>query len=458
MKDKILKNEFDLSNNKLENGFIKLPKNNSIVTFESIIANYKTSIIIVDTNGSFIKDAIIKLLESEKDNSKKLIIGLVNNETLLKIKSDGVKTGFYRSTKEKINIGLIILNKEEVYAVFDINHIYEIENRQANKEIFNMINHIIWSKTDNEYFELLREVKEIRLSVIAPELKNAVRFEPNIEYDYSSNSLSSNSKVKIYNSLFQNNDRITASIILNNTANMFGSINKMNIEVFPSYYYSFKVDESVFDYKSFSETKLNDLVNKEIYYKGSLVKVGEQTIVEAQKSVYLDEYNDYKPNYESIISSKEYLTRKIAFEVTVSTIKLDNSYTLHKNYSNIETVLKDIKERLNQISNLDIDKHQLKKIESISQERNIIRKVEMFNEYVNSLDVGVAALNNNQFLIKPINKNQSDLLVPSEIIGKLFSKDNKTYLATTMDRLSDAKRWLKDNNIEAKLIEDTNNG
>ena len=77
----------------------------------------------------------------------------------------------------------------------------------------------------------------------------------------------------------------------------------------------------------------------------------------------------------------------------------------------------------------------------------------MFNEFVSSKEFGVDALNNKKSPVSTINVNEADLIVPNELIGKLNSKQNKDYLATTVSRIKDAKEWLKENKMEAVLIE-----
>ena len=52
----------------------------------------------------------------------------------------------------------------------------------------------------------------------------------------------------------------------------------------------------------------------------------------------------------------------------------------------------------------------------------------MFNDFVSSKDFGVEALNNKKSPVSTININETDLIVPNELIGKLYTKNNKNYL------------------------------
>ena len=53
-----------------------------------------------------------------------------------------------------------------------------------------------------------------------------------------------------------------------------------------------------------------------------------------------------------------------------------------------------------------------------------------------------------------ISINEEELNVPNELIGKLYTKQSKNYFATTKERIADAKKWLKENKMEAVLIEE----
>ena len=178
MAERIIKKVFDNTNQIISKGYLKLDKKPSKTTFADVLRECNNSIIMVDTKGSFIKNALIEINEFNK-NAQFLVIGLVNRETLLKIRKDGVKDGFYRSTDERFGVGLIIVDKKNVYAVFDIENIYPVSSGAAANELFEIVNHILWSKTDKELFGTLRDVKDVRLSVIMPEFAHNV--EPDVD-------------------------------------------------------------------------------------------------------------------------------------------------------------------------------------------------------------------------------------------------------------------------------------
>ena len=76
----------------------------------------------------------------------------------------------------------------------------------------------------------------------------------------------------------------------------------------------------------------------------------------------------------------------------------------------------------------------------------------MFNLLANENVFGDDSLKNKKSPVSIINVNEKDLIVPNELIGRLYVKKGANYLATNLERIDDAKKWLKENNMEATLI------
>lgn len=453
MAEKVLKKIFDRTSDIIPEGFLKLDKKSSKTTFENILEEYRTSLILVDTEGRFIKDAIVRVNARGNDDNL-LIVGLVNNETLLKIKQDGIKNGFYRSTKEKINVGLIIVNKNKVFAALDIDNIFPIADSQSSKEIFENINHIIWSKTEKEYFGTLKDVKDIRLSVIAPELSRAIEPEYDSKYDYSSEGLMLNSKAIILKK--PSNSKFNEMVVLENVStNMFGNLTNMNFEVFPDKYYPFNFGNNHFDYESFVERSVESLVGKEIVVNNKKYVVSKRESIEDNDSVYLDEFENYLPTFENVAKQFSGYTNELEVSVNVKAKRADSSYRLSKRYEIIQNVSKQIENGLATMEKL-LSKNDgsLKRIDSIRKERNIAIRLKMFNDFVGDKEFGVASLRDKKSPVSIIsNVNGSDLVVPNDLIGTLYSLNNNLYLATSLERITEAKKWLNENKVEARLIE-----
>lgn len=448
--EKVLKHTFDNKDQLISSGFLKLDKTPSSMSFDNILNDYKTSIIFVDTDCRFIKEAILRF-NKKYDASKKLMVGLVDPKTLLKLKEDGVKEGFYRSTQVKIGVGLIIVNKKDIYAVLDINHIFRITRSAASNEIFETINHIIWSKTENELFGTLKKVSDIRLSVIAPELKYAV-LPDDVEYDFASAQLMCQKNIAVIDK--PTTEVREKSVVLSGApVKMFGSLKVMYFELFDNVYYPFDYSGVCFDYESFENMTIGKLVGKEIIVNGKTYVVKEFDSITSEDKVYLDEYDEFKPDFDNVAKTYKDYSLKVNVNVTVKTIKVDSSYRPSKNYDVINRVLSQINEGIKAILKLMPDKESQKRCDSVLSERHLPSKIKMFNELVANKEFGVASLNIKKTPISLINVNEKDLIVPNELLGKLYTKNNDLFFGTTYERINDAKKWLKENKMEARLIE-----
>lgn len=52
-----------------------------------------------------------------------------------------------------------------------------------------------------------------------------------------------------------------------------------------------------------------------------------------------------------------------------------------------------------------------------------------------------------------INIGKEEISVPQELLGKLYTKSNNQFLAIKDEtKISDAKKWLSENNQEATLV------
>ena len=451
MAEKTLRKVFNYEDKNIPYGFLKLNKRPSFYSIVDIFKGCRSSMILVDTNGKFIKEALTDLNELDP-YGKTLIAGLVDKATLLRIKDSGIKNGFYRSTTEKISVGLIILNKTDIYGVLDVNHIYKLADNKAGKEIFAMINHIIWSKTEEEYFGTLNKVEDIRLSVIAPDLACAIKPDLALTYEYASESLAIKAKNLIVtrpsSTLYE-----SAFVLDNLVTRMFGELHNMYFEVFPNSYYPFEFAKDCFSHQTFANNKVASLVGKEVFVNGKTYDVLEKDTISDEVYVYLNEYDNYQPDFEPIANRYNQFTKELEVSVVVKTIKADGSYRLSNRYEIIDRTNKQIEEGLSKMEKL-LDESQIKKIDSVRKERILGNKVKMFNELVLNKEFGVASLNQKKSPISTINVNESDLYVPNELIGKLLTKNGFNYLATKQNRLEEAKQWLADNKVEAFLIEE----
>lgn len=442
--------KYDFSNKPLDYGFVYLNRKQSKISLSSVLSSAKESVIFADTENRFFEDSLGEF-EFLFNQETKLIIGLLSKATLNSIKNRGVKTGFYRSTELKINLGIIIVDKKYVYTVVDSNHIYQMVTK-AEEEIFALINHILWSKTNFEFCQNeLRTVKSTRLSVIMPSFETAVKNPSNKVMMATQDSGLECDFLLISKQSDLNRD---AKIISNDLTAYSKDGKIMAFDIFEKNFYEFdSSDDSLFIANSFRESFVGQLVGKDVWVKGVQYHVLETDNISFDVKVPLDEVEMFVPDFDSEAQKYTKLTKELVLNCNVYPLKLDGSYALSNRYKTIQRVENELKESIAKLEKMDLDKKLLKQLESIKSERLLSEKVKMFNAFVASKEFGVDALNNKKSPVSIISVNEDELNVPNELIGKLYTKQSKNYLATTKDRIDDAKKWLKENKMEAVLIE-----
>ena len=441
---------FNYRDNVLDFGFVELEPRATSTSLRSLASSVKESLIIVDTKGSFILDAL-KELEEYLNQSERIIVGLTNDKVISELKKNGVQNGFFRSTDEQFETGLVILDKKEAKIVLDINHIYDVPPRYV-PEIFAYVNHVIWSKANYEQCQgSLKKVEEARLSVVVPPFLDDIDIN-SPKYVYATESENHECETLIIHKEKEVNRKAKVSPFVFNGIGLNADALLMN--AFGNNYYPVPIsDGSLFTSETFEKATLKSLSGKRVWVKGKWFDVIEKAT--SSKTVYvpLDQVNSYQPEFGDYEKEYDGMALELLISVDVKPIKLDNSYALSNRYKVIQRVENELNESISKLEKLELDKKLLKQLESIKAERLLINKVKMFNDFVSSKDFGVEALNNKKSPVSTININETDLIVPNELIGKLYTKNNKNYLATTESRLEDALKWLKENKMEATLIE-----
>ena len=113
----------------------------------------------------------------------------------------------------------------------------------------------------------------------------------------------------------------------------------------------------------------------------------------------------------------------------------------------INSLKKDIK------SNEIIEKEKKDELELNKQKLEAtLKRIAKVNEENDQLKKRNDLLNNEKKKFKSI-VYDSNLEVPNELIGKLYEKNKTNYLALkSEDKIDEASKWLKENNLEAVLI------
>ena len=429
---------FNYRDRVLDFGFVELEPKASSINVESIINSVKESLIVVDTKGllmlNFLKRAEIFLNQNDK-----VLVGLTSDKIIAELKKNGVSNGFFRSTDVQFETGIVIVDKKEAFLALDVDHIYSVPQRYI-PEIFNYVNHVIWSKANYEQCQgSLKKVDDARLSVVIPS------FLKDLDFETKTMKLATESANKDGECLIlvkEKDVQRKAKVAPFEIKGLGLDEDILCVNAFGDNYYPLSIgDNSIFTAESFESETVGSLLGKRIWYKGKIYKVEDKENINSAINVPLDEVESFEPDFDSSEKTFNGITLSLTISIDVEPLKLDGSYALSNKYKTIQRVENELKESI-------------AKLESIKSERFLSEKVKMFNAFVASKEFGIDALNNKKSPVYIVNVNEEELNVPNELIGKLYTKQSKNYFATTKERIADAKKWLKENKMEAVLIEE----
>ena len=153
----------------------------------------------------------------------------------------------------------------------------------------------------------------------------------------------------------------------------------------------------------------------------------------------LDEYKSYEPNFDEIAKSYNGFTTLLKVKCEINPIELDSSYKIHPNYSNYKSLDSQVSNNLERLLKLDESKIN-KVIKKIQDERSLSERIRKYNEIIKDKEFGVEALVDKKNAFKQISFKEEDIIIPSDIIGKLYFKDKKNYFALKDEsKIDDAK-------------------
>lgn len=445
----IKKKTFDYSNNSLDFGFEYYASDNSSITLEEFTNMTKSSLFIYDTENCVLVELLRRNLALVNDNNK-LFIGLVNNETLHSLEKLGVKTGIFRSTMFKCNCAVIVVDKSRVFLGIDANHIYEVK-KDYSKEVFGYVNHLFWAQTQYEYFGTYNKVTELRLSVIEPDLSLLKNQNSNSVIFGTETFQTENMMIS------QESDTGRKSYLLScSLPKAFSNYeNELNINVFNDVYLPIDFHKNtLFKGESFKNRPLRDFANKKIWFKGKKFDIKEQKTITDTVYLTLNEIENYSPDFDKIAMRNEDLVCTLNVEVDVRPLTLNNTFKRHSNYKVREKAEIDLNNAIKKIENLNIDGIE-KKLFTIKNTKILIDKIRLFNTFLKDEEekIGDAILTLKEKNISPIIVSSEKIVVPSDLIGELYQKDGKTYLAINSESdYKDGKEWLGNNKMEGSII------
>lgn len=442
----MIERKFDYSNNKLEYGFTY--KNSEIsITLPILIEKVKENVILCDTIGIAFSKFIVA---SEKIlNSSKTVIGLVNDKLLQDLKNKGVKNGFFRSTNSKINVAILIIDKEFYYITFDGDTWLELKDKNSHTEIFNYINHLIWTNTQTEFCQGdYKKVSESRLSVIKPIFKTS--------HSMISNAMIGTEDTGAVEVLISKEKVLSekAYLVKSKIPSAYVQNGDLYVNLYDNCYYPIINYEEIIIGESFADKKYIDYVNQDIWYQNRKIKIVATDNIVKTIELPLDEIESYKPNFENDANNYKGFTINLTISYDIRPMVKTNLYSRHPNYKNNEEVVNKIEKNLKKLINFVGDnKEMLNQLESISNSIMLNDKVDKYNKFISENKFGDSTLLSKKNDFKEINYKESDIIIPSDILGELLIKDKKTYFALNDEsKIEEAKDWLKENKMEAVLI------
>ena len=438
------------NNSKLDYGFILANQESKSPSAFEICRRATSSITLVDT-GDYILSSFLSECINILNEKRIVVAGVVSKKTLVSLKGRGVLTGFFRGTDETVPLGLLIIDKKEAWACFGKGHLHKIVN--GSEEIFQYANHLLWTKTDDEYsFGESRKVQQTMLSVVMPNPSFGVSTEAE-SHEYATSGLSNKSGL-IANKF---DEYSQPAIVMPLDCKAYTHENKLFVEILPDAFYEVGDMAELVIARSFGagDKTPKDLVSKKIFYKGKEYQVVDAESMKETVAVPVDEVATYEPDFDSIYAKRTKISERTEIEVEVVPMVRDSSYQLSQNYKSHKQIEEKVVNNLDRLEKLNLDKKVNKQIESVRNEKDFCEKVRLYNELVANLDYGVDALKNEESKFLTINENRNSFAVPHELLGTLLTKGKAVYLAIPDEgKVKDAKAWLKENGVEATLILD----
>ncbi len=435
---------YDYSNNIIPYGYKYFKSSSSEISLSDLVNSVVQNIIVYDTENDIMNEFLV-VAQDLLNNKDKLVIGLTSNEIIKSLKTKGVNSGFFRSTSEKSNIAIIIVDKKKFYLAFDENHIYET-NSGNNSLVFNYINHLIWSKSEFEYCQgRLSEVKSTRLSIVKP------IFNQNMEsqFSYSTKDLNCDSYLKTK----EDNTNEDSLVMHNLTKSAYLVNDTLYLQTLENQYLPINNWQSLIKSQSFKNNTFKDLSNDKLWVDGKNVTIKQSDTIVKKYEKPLNEYKIFQPDFDDIAGEYTDYTLSLIVDVEVEPITLNSNYKLSDSYKKIDNVKNTLNNYLEELDKLIDDKDAKKQLKTIMSERNLEEQVRLYNLFIADKEFGVDSLNTKtKFKSISFDKKWN---VPSDIIGKLYTKGSVTYLAMKDEsHIDDATKWLEQNEIRAILIKD----
>ena len=436
----------------LEYGFMFKDQSATSPSVYEVCSKAETSVTIVDM-GDYILSSFLNECVGILNDKKVVVAGLLSKKTLAGLKGRGVNTGFFRATSETLGLGLIIIDKKEAWACFGEGRINKIV--AGSDEVFQFANHLLWTKTDNEYsFGESRQVQQTMLSVVMP-VPSVGANVGSTQHDFATVGIPSEKGIIV--SKFGDYGQPAIAMPLDCKA--YADNQRLFVEIIPDAFYEIENGWDLQYARSFDPDHATpkDLVWKEIFYKGKKLQVRDVEAINETIYVPVGEVDGYEPDFDSFYAKRTQISVRTEINVDVLPMVRDGSYQLSPNYKTHKQIAEQIQSGLERLEKLDLDdKGFAKRIKTVQSERVFEEKVRLYNELVSGLDYGIDALKNKKNSFPTINQSKESFVVPHELLGTLLVKGKANYLALVDEgKLKEGKAWLKESGLEATFILDS---
>lgn len=440
---------YNYNNEVVNNLFRKNIKKEIDATFtlESILNTVTNSLCIFNSNKFLVESINQKLIDALQ--GEKYLFAVTG---LDKVKVPSNSNMAIRHANIKNEIGFVLVDKTDLYMILSNNKLVKtIANTSLVKEMLEYFNYYFWGEAELENFSGKESAYKNTIAVALPSLSSLSSEKELGKLTVSSVGMNLGTMYSILNdtNTYQKN-----TIVINDFNNKIASNDSNAFVKFNDKYIKLECKAIEFaDYISVDQVKFSDIVKEEgIVVSGSKFYVDEKYVINEVKQVTLDVLDTYNPDFDTYLKSVKGNQCIIEINVDVKPFILDETYNKHDNYSYIDYINNQIKERFETMINLDLKvKKQYEKIIKLS---DLKEKVEKTNQVITEEILGVEVMKNKNTKIKTIDFDLSRTIVPHELLGTMVTKNKKNYIATSTKKLTEVLDFINLNKLAVEVILD----
>lgn len=440
--------------NIIKYGFIYEQEKSISISIEDILSEVSKSILIYDTKGS-VFEYFVSNASKQMNNPNIVFAGLISNKMLQELKFKGIASGFYRSTSKEIDVAVVIVDKTKAFLLVDNKQIIKLTNKNVITELFDYVNHVLWSQAEYEVLNnsTPKKIKEIRLSVVIPSFKAMPKKSELMDKVIHSGT----EDFKEVATVFLTKPKVVdkeAKLINESISSLIEVENEGFVKLFDDIYCPIgKNVKQLVVGSSFKDANVASLINKKLWFDGKVRTIESEKEVTTTIYKPVDEYRTFEPNFDQIKNEfVKDIYGEVKIKVDIKPMIIDSSYQLSSKYKKKEEIAKTLSESLNKLKKL-VDKDKEKLLDNIIATNQLVEKIKKYNAFISNIEFGDETLKNKRNVVSKINVGKDEISVPQELLGKLYIKSKQQYFAiSNEDKIIEAKKWLINNDQEAILV------